>query len=82
MVKSFQAKILSGVPQGSVLGPLFFIIMILDIDEKTNKTKLTSFADDTRMKKGIENVIDQFYPRNDLNNVYKWSTQNNMMKKI
>ena len=77
--KSYQAKIQSGVPQGSVLGPLFFIIMISDIDEGTTKAELASFADDTRIKKGIQNIIDQFHLQNDLNNVYQWSTKNKMV---
>ena len=76
--QSYQAKIQSGVSQGSGLGPLFFIIMISDINEKTNEIELSYFADDTRIKKGIENVIDQFYLQNDLNKVYEWSKQNNM----
>ena len=77
--ESYQAKIQSGVPQGSVLGPLFFIIMISDIDKKTKKAELASFADDTRIKKGIKNTIDQFYLQNDLNNVYECSNGDNMM---
>ena len=76
---SYEAKIKSGVPQGSVLGPLFFIIMIADIDEKTNKTELSSFADDTRVMKAIRDILDQFYLQGDMNNIYKWSDQNNMM---
>ena len=75
---SYEAKIKSGVPQGSVLGPLFFIIMIADIDEKTNKTELSSFADDTRVMKAIRDILDQFYLQGDMNNIYKRSDQNNM----
>ncbi|XP_066926193.1 uncharacterized protein [Clytia hemisphaerica] len=53
--------------------------MISDIDEGTTKAELASFADDTRVKKGIQNIIDQFHLQNDLNNVYQWSTINKMM---
>ena len=53
--------------------------MISDIDERTTKAELASFADDTRIKKGIQNIIDQFHLQNDLNNVYQWSTKNKMM---
>ena len=44
---------LNGVPQGTVLGPLLFLIMISDIDKNVSASKLESFADDARLYSGV-----------------------------
>ena len=50
--------VLSGVLQGTVLGPLLFLIMIIDIDKGTSHiSKLVSFADDTRVYSCIHSSV-------------------------
>ena len=50
---SKSSPVLSGVPQGTVLGPLLFIIMISDINKDILSSKIISFADDTRVYTNI-----------------------------
>jgi hypothetical protein len=47
--KSREAKVKSGVPPGSVLGPILFLIHIADIDSELTHASTSSFADDTRV---------------------------------
>ena len=70
--------VLSGVPQGTVLCPLLFLIMISDIDKDVSASKLVSFADDTRLYSGVGDVADSDKLQLDLNAVYDWASSNNM----
>ena len=69
---------MSGVPQGTVLGPLLFILMISDINKGTTSSKLISFADDTRLYSNITQAGDCDNLQSDLNTIYNCDLQNNV----
>ena len=76
--QSEKAPVHSGVPQGSVLGPLLFLIHISDIDGDLNHVSASSFADDTRVIMVLEHPEDCSKMQDDLNKVYDWADENNM----
>ena len=77
-VHSDIARVLSGVPQGSVLGPLLFILFINDLEMVVSFSRVSFFADDTRVSKLIGCTEDCLSLQIDLENILEWSRQNNM----
>ena len=70
-VSSNVKEVISGVPQGSLLGPLLSLIMILDIDKSVLTDFLSSFADDTRVGHWVKTMEDLQNFQKDLDNIYK-----------
>ena len=78
-VKSSKAEVISGVPQGTVLGPVLFLVLILDIGDKVSEgTRVTSFADDTRASRGIKSPSDPIQLQKDIETIYEWARKVNM----
>ena len=75
--KSNMEPVISGVPQGSVIGPLLFLIMIRDIDAGISSSSVASFADDTRVLIGASSTDDVNKLQSDLNIIYQWAGENN-----
>ena len=55
-VQSEQSMVKSGVPQGTVLGPLLFLVYINDMPDRVKSSILALFADDSFLHKEIETV--------------------------
>ena len=76
---SYPTRVESGVPQGSVLGPLLFIIYINDLSFFIKNSNILTFADDTKLIAEICNTSDTSKLQDDLNQVVLWSEVNNMV---
>ena len=66
---SEEAKVLSGIPQGSILGPVLFTLFINDLPDNLSST-CKIFADDTKMYNTPQNQKDI---QDDLNRLTDWS---------
>ena len=69
------ADVISGVPQGSVLGPTCFVVFINDIDEVIDivSTFISKFADDTKCGRTISNDEDRAALQRDIDNLLEWA---------
>ena len=64
-------EVISGVSQGSLLGPLLSLIMILDIDKSVLTDFLSSFSDDIRVGHWFKTIEDLQNFQKDLDNIYE-----------
>ena len=67
------ADVLSGVPQGSVLGPLLFIIFINDLDSAATAEIVHKFADDTKIAQPIRSDQDKATLQVTLDHLCAWA---------
>ena len=66
--------VMSGVPQGSVLGPTLFILYVMDIPEVIG-SNVDMFADDTKIYRVVRNDSDAELLQKDINNLVEWSNK-------
>ena len=78
---SASFDITSGVPQGSILGPLLFVLFINDICGIIQST-MSLFADDSKFYKIIDTVADCLALQNDIDSLLEWCRLNGMEANI
>ena len=72
-------EVISGVPQGTVLGPALFLVHIMGISSRLSPgTSSSSFADDTRIWRGVASSEDCSTLQSDMQSVYNWAQHINM----
>ena len=73
--------VLSGVPQGSVLGPLLFLVYINDLDKALdlNSSFIFKFADDTKVLRVINNEADRARFQEEIDSLFAWSQEWQML---
>ena len=76
--KSSFSLVLSGVPQGTVLGPILFILYIDDQLDMLATALGKIFADDTKLIGRIVDLAAKSLLQEDLFNVIRWAVKNNM----
>ena len=68
----------SGVPQGTVLGPVLFILYVNDMPDILKHSSMKLFADDAKLHKTIKSDADRALLLEDMENVSKWAQENSM----
>jgi hypothetical protein len=69
---------LSGVSQGSTLGPTLFLLMINDLPDVTHTAESLLFADDLKLFRGIGSTADSAALQADIDAAAKWSILNRL----
>ena len=67
-------RVESGVPQGSVLGPLLFLVYIDDLEEGI-EGKFSKFADDSKLGRVVDTEDDCRSMQRDLDRIFNWSVK-------
>ena len=73
---SKSAPVTSGIPQGSVLGPILFVLYINDLPEVVDsKSMIFLFADDTKIFRRIDSQADNTQLQKDIDSLIEWSNK-------
>ena len=72
---SSDVRVKSGVPQGTVLGPLMFLLFINDIANKVEHSRICLFADDCLLFRKVNDENESKKLQHDLDAVGQWANK-------
>lgn len=75
---SFTFEALCGVPEGSILGPLLFIVFINDLPLSVNFSLALMYADDVKLMARVTNRAEAELLQNDLDALCQWASNNHI----
>ena len=70
---SEPSLVLSGVPQGTVLGPILFLCFTYDLPSTVLHSEISMYADDSKLFRPIKSVEDVNLLQEDLNRIVNWA---------
>ena len=76
--KSYPVHVASGVPQGTVLGPVLFLLYINNITQFVKSSIIKLFADDSKLIASIKTLEDREKILSDLSALTTWTEMNSM----
>ncbi|CAB4027594.1 Hypothetical predicted protein [Paramuricea clavata] len=76
---SSEKTVSSGVPQGSILGPILFFLYVNDLPDVVKNSSVACFADDTKIFRRVDSICDADLLQTDLSNLDSWSTSSGLV---
>ena len=78
-VRSELLSVTSGVPQGSLLGPMLFLLFVSDLPDTFSSSRAACYADDTKVFRTINSASDCAALQADLDSLVDWSESSSLL---
>ena len=69
----------TGCPQGSIMGPILFLLYVKYLPDVVVNSKVASFADDTKLCRRVDSTQDAILLQNDLDKLEAWSISSGLV---
>ena len=79
LATSRELPVTSGVPKGSLLGPILFLLFVDDLPNTVKTSRVACYVDDTKISKSIDSITDCNAVQSDLNDLVSWSESSGLI---